>query len=57
MCFGLASSSSPGGHNVCGIPSRPADGQLRRTTSTSCHIFTFLPFDDGLLANPKHVEV
>jgi hypothetical protein len=39
------------------IPSRSADSQLRRTTRTSCHIYTFLPPDDGLLASPIHVEV
>jgi hypothetical protein len=32
----------------------PADSQLTRT---NCHIYTLLPPDDRLLANPKHVEV
>jgi hypothetical protein len=39
------------------IPSRPADTPLRRTTNTNCHIYTLLPPDGGLLADPKHVEV
>jgi hypothetical protein len=39
------------------IPSRPADSRLRRTTRTNCHIYTLLPPDDGLLANPKHIQV
>jgi hypothetical protein len=39
------------------IPSKPAGSRLRRTTRTSCRIYTLLPPDDGLLANPKHVEV
>jgi hypothetical protein len=34
-----------------------ADSRLRRTTRTSCRIYTSLPPDDGQLATPKHVEV
>jgi hypothetical protein len=36
---------------------RAADSRLRRTTCTTCHIYTLLPPDDGKLASPKHVEV
>jgi hypothetical protein len=39
------------------IPIRPANGQLRRTTRTNCHMYTLLHPDEGLLASPKHVEV
>jgi hypothetical protein len=34
----------------------PADSQLIHTTHTSCHIYTLLLPDDGLLASPKHIE-
>jgi hypothetical protein len=36
---------------------QPADSLLKRTTRTNCRIYTLLPPDDGLLANPKHVEI
>jgi hypothetical protein len=36
---------------------RPTDSPLTRTTRTNYHIYTLLPPDDGLPANPKHVEV
>jgi hypothetical protein len=70
-CIACISSPSSGGNNVymwqlvrvvllswlsAGL-SRPADSQLKRTTLTSCNIYTLLPPDDGLLASPKHVEV
>jgi hypothetical protein len=59
MCVavGTCCTSQP---TVCGLgttPTRPADGELRRTTRTNCHICTLLPPDDGLLASPKLVEV
>jgi hypothetical protein len=38
-------------------PTRPADIQLKRTTTKTCHIYTLLPPDNGLLASPKHVEL
>jgi hypothetical protein len=39
------------------FPSRPTDIRLRPTTRTNCHMYTFLPPDDGLLAGLKHIEV
>jgi hypothetical protein len=37
-------------HDMCELA-------LRRTTRTQCHVYTLLPPDDGLQADPKHVEV
>jgi hypothetical protein len=31
--------------------------RIRRTTNTICRIYKLLPPDDGLQANPKHIEV
>jgi hypothetical protein len=33
--------------------SRPADSRLKSTAHASCHIYTLLASDDGLLASPK----
>jgi hypothetical protein len=32
------------------------NSRLRRTTRINCHIYTWLPPDDGLLESPKHVD-
>jgi hypothetical protein len=32
-------------------------GLVECTTRINCHVYTFLPPDDGQLASPKHVEV
>jgi hypothetical protein len=41
---------------MCSIPSMPAESTMT-TTHTSCHKYTLLPLDDGLLASLKYVEV
>jgi hypothetical protein len=43
-------------HNSTSIYSNQA-GRLRRRTRTNGRIYTLLPPDYGLLANPRHVEV
>jgi hypothetical protein len=43
--------------STVGGPGWLADSRLRRITPTICHVYTLLPPDNGLLANPKRVEV